>query len=205
MSCHESKRSSSPIYSTRIIVQRDIVDIEPSPYWSMSSDPYSCPSPYMMGNQLEFYKKYGYPELPDTAGQQYLSPQSPSPCVRATSRTTSQKVRIHCLSCVLKLTRIQQNTQLKRDRGSSETESQSESKSPGLRGPHPKRQRMETVVAATDAPFDCAQCVQCAQIQIQELRDFEQRILNLVSQNLEDTQAWLRQEIASLTRCDVSY
>lgn len=101
---------------------------------------------------------------------------------------------LHCSLCGLELTCILRKIQpsLKRDRDNRDNEidsdgSQSESESSGLRRPRPKRQR--TAAAAADTPFDCAQCAQCVQMQIRELRGFEQRVMKLISQNLEDTRA----------------
>ena len=49
--------------------------------------PTTC-SPYFESvvQHMEFLKMNGYPALPSTAGQQYLSPQSPSPCAKLALR-----------------------------------------------------------------------------------------------------------------------
>lgn len=67
-----------------------------SSLWSVSQssatstdDLYTCTPPHY-SNQLEYYEEFGYPDLPVTAGQQYLSPQSPSPCIQA-----AEKIRLH--------------------------------------------------------------------------------------------------------------
>lgn len=79
---------SSPTYSTAYVVQDTAevpsqgVENDASPFISQTSTiPLNSLSSghYMSGNQLEYYKKYGYPSLPAAAGPQYLS-QSPSMC-----------------------------------------------------------------------------------------------------------------------------
>lgn len=86
--------NTSPIHSTRIALASPEQFIVASPHYS--SDPY-FPSE---GNQMAYYNLVaeGYPNytLPVNAGQQYLSPQSSSPCVKAAARRKhwrSQTVR----------------------------------------------------------------------------------------------------------------
>jgi hypothetical protein len=43
-------------------------------------------------NLLEYYERYGYPKLPDNAGDQYLSDPDHSPCAKAAERQRRQKV-----------------------------------------------------------------------------------------------------------------
>ena len=42
--------------------------------------------------QLEYYERFGYPKLPDTAGEQYLPNPDPSPCEKASERRWRKKV-----------------------------------------------------------------------------------------------------------------
>lgn len=95
---------SSPIFSTAYALPESFeIPTQPeaaSPFILTSSTPQSDQScHYMPGNQLEYYEMYGYPELPVTAGQQYLSPQSPSPCEKMALRRTVLKVQSISLLC----------------------------------------------------------------------------------------------------------
>ncbi|KZP02911.1 hypothetical protein FIBSPDRAFT_905426 [Athelia psychrophila] len=100
MSSHSSSngsQSSSPIHSVRLIVASESAKPSRKPFPNFeSSDPYHwSPGMYwhsddsMMGNQLAYFEKHGYPSLPKTAGQQYISPEGSSPCVGAARRRSS--------------------------------------------------------------------------------------------------------------------
>ena len=89
--------ASSPIISFAYMVHSDAVEAttqksqdEVSPFAPRSSQTETTSSPESWsGNQLAYFEKYGYPSLPATAGQQYLSPQSPSPCEKLASKRSS--------------------------------------------------------------------------------------------------------------------
>jgi hypothetical protein len=53
---------------------------DPSPFVPSSVESPQC------GNQLEYYERFGYPKLPDTAGEQYLPNPDPSPCEKVAER-----------------------------------------------------------------------------------------------------------------------
>lgn len=68
--------------------------------WSVSqssgfTDPWMGTTPPRYCNQLEYYEEFRYPELPITAGQQYLSPQSPSPSIQVAARHNLFKKQVH--------------------------------------------------------------------------------------------------------------
>ncbi|KZP04895.1 hypothetical protein FIBSPDRAFT_903933 [Athelia psychrophila] len=192
---------SSPIFSTAYVLPDSAVEIPAqqevlSPFVltssaSQSDMSQSCNS--MHGNQLGYYEAYGYPDLPVNAGQQYLSPQSPSPCEKIAMRRT-----VNLSKAKLAALNLNPIASRKRTRNEAISESHSfEDLSTSTQGhvpPPPKRPRVMSedsdllVNDSNSAP---------PQWHTQQRDIFEDRVMNLIQQNLEDTRG-LRREVASL-------
>ncbi|KZP23232.1 hypothetical protein FIBSPDRAFT_952293 [Athelia psychrophila] len=205
-----ASHSSSPIFSTAYVLPDSAVEIpaqqevlspfvltpESSASQSDMSQSQSDMSQFyndMHGNQLEFYEPYGYPEFPIKAGQRYLSPQCPSPSEKIAMRQTVNPSKAKPAALNLNPIASRKRT---RNEATSESHSLEDfyTSTQGHVPPPPKRPRVMSedsnllVNDSNSAP---------PQWHTQQRDIFEDRVMNLIQQNLEDTRA-LRREVASL-------